>query len=218
MTRSQAEALTDAVQLTELINACATLAGDGIERLTLLHLVETHVAEISLLTRSRCYGSHLMSSGLGQGYTTETGLEVQVRTGATTRVTTQANNVTSSYNLVFANQLSRHMTIDGLQTVVVADNNILTIAARLIAYDTYLSAECCTDSVTNIYLDVKTLVLTSPTCAEVRCNYAAGSRHVETTKVNAEFIGKEAVGTADISVVPVLIQVSSRKFGCFYAK
>ena len=78
------------------------------------------------------------------------------------------------------------MTIDSLQTIVVADNYILTITLRLVLNDTDLTAECSADGIANVDLDVETLVLASPTRTEVRCNYTAISWHMETSQINTE--------------------------------
>ena len=54
-----------------------------------------------------------------QSHTTETGLKVEMRTGTSTRITTQANHIAGSYLFALSNELLREVTIDGLQTVVV---------------------------------------------------------------------------------------------------
>ena len=61
------------------------------------------------------------------------------------------------------------MTIDGLQTVVVTDDNKLSVT-RMISFipdDAYLTRESSADGVADIDLDVETFVLASPACTEV---------------------------------------------------
>ena len=111
--------------------------------------------------------------GRVQGYTAETGLEVEVRTCTASCITTQADWFTSLNILIFHNKVFRHVTVDGLQTVVVTDNDVFTIALRLVIHDTDLSAECSTDGITNVNLDVQSFVLTSPACTEIRGDDAA---------------------------------------------
>ena len=64
---------------------------------------------------------------------------MQVRTGATTCVTSQTDGITSLHFLILLNQLLRHVGIIGLQAIVMADDNVFAIALGLILHDTYLS-------------------------------------------------------------------------------
>ena len=61
------------------------------------------------------------------------------------------------------NQLLRHVSVVGLQSVVVTDDDVLTIAATFVAYYTYTAVKGSTDGIANINLNVQTLVLASPT-------------------------------------------------------
>ena len=111
------------------------------------------------------------------------------------------------------------MTVDGLQAVVVADDNIFTVATTLVAYDAYLTRESGADGVADINLDVKSLMLTSPARTELRVNLAARSGHAETTEVNL-VVGWDGTRAAAEVVRPVCIDVGcgvievSRHGGC----
>ena len=79
--------------------------------------------------------AEIEEQGWVQCYTTETGLEMEVRTGASTCVTTQANHFSSSYFLVLGNELRREVTVDGLQTIVVTNYDELSVTTSVISYD-----------------------------------------------------------------------------------
>ena len=61
------------------------------------------------------------------------------------------------------------MTVDGLQSVVVTDDDILTItlAGTFVPDDTYFTTEGSTDGITNINLDVEAFVLAAPAGTKV---------------------------------------------------
>ena len=99
------------------------------------------------------------------------------------------------------------MSVDGLQTIVVTDDDIFTIALGLIFHDSDLTAESSTDGVTYIDLDVETLMLTSPTGTEIRGDDTTWGRHAETTQVDTEGIGQGGLAMS-INVVPVFVEVS----------
>ncbi|CUQ39103.1 Uncharacterised protein [Segatella copri] len=58
-----------------------------------------------------------------------------MRTGTSTRVTTQANHIAGSYLFALSNELLREVTIDGLQTIVVTNHDVLTVTTTFISYD-----------------------------------------------------------------------------------
>ena len=92
--------------------------------------------------------------------------------------------------------------------------NILAIAASLVFHHAHLAAECSTDGVADIHLDVDTLVLASPTRTEVGCHHAVVGRHAESAEINLECIG-EGCCTMCIVIVPILIEVGSRCLSLF---
>ena len=98
------------------------------------------------------------------------------------------------------------MSVDGLQTVVMTDDHIFAIALGLVFHNADLTAESGTDGIADIDLDVKSLVLASPTGTEVGCHHAARRRHAETTEVDAERVGQGSLAMG-IYVVPVLIEI-----------
>ena len=93
---------------------------------------------------------------------------MKVRTGATTCVTTQSDRIAGLYLFILSDELLRHVSVVGLQSVVVADDDILAVASWLVFHDTHLAAEGSADGVAYIDLDVEALVLASPTGTEVR--------------------------------------------------
>lgn len=141
-----------------------------------------------------------------QGYTTKTGLEVQVRTSAATSVAAQTDRIASAHLLVLGNQMFRHVTVDGLQSVSVANDHVFAIALRLIAYDTHLTGKCSTDGVANVHLDIQSFVLTAPTGTEIRGDDAAVGWHAEVSQVDAERVGQLCC-LMGIAVVPIVVEV-----------
>ena len=131
---------------------------------------------------------------------------MEVRTRATTSVTTESDRLTSLNLLILFYQLLRHVSIGSLQTIVVADNYILTISSWLVFHDADLTTESSTDGVADINLDVKTFMLTSPTSSEVRGEYAAICWHMETSQIDTERIWESCLAMC-IDIVPVLIEV-----------
>ena len=79
--------------------------------------------------------AEIEEQGWVQCHTTETGLEMEVRTGASSCITTQAYHFSSSYFLILGNELLREVTIDGLQTIVVTNHDVLTVTTTFISYD-----------------------------------------------------------------------------------
>ena len=74
-----------------------------------------------------------------EGYAAKASLEVEVRTSASTGVTTQSDYISCSYLIVLFYELCGEMAIDGLQTIVVAYHDIFTISTTFISYDTNLA-------------------------------------------------------------------------------
>ena len=149
-----------------------------------------------------------------QGYATEACLEMQVRTRATASVATQSDRIAGTYLLIFCDELLRHVTIDGLKTVVVADDHVLTITTTFIANNANLTREGCADRVTNIDLDVDTLVLASPACTEVRGHQTIIGRHAEILQRNTERIRQRSL-VVGVFIAPVLIEVFSWRIVIF---
>ena len=164
---------------------------------------------VRLLAEEVCVASHVLVAEVEhqcrvESHSAETGLEVQVRTGASSGVAAQSDRVSGTYLLVFCHEMLRHVSVDGLQTVVVAYHNVVAVSVCLISHDAHLSVECRTDGVADIYLDVETLVHASPTASEVGSDDSAGCRHAEVFQVYAERVWKFC-GAVSVSVVPVFV-------------
>ena len=147
-------------------------------------------------------------------YATEACLEVEVRTCASSGVTTESDHFARAYFLVFLYELLREVTVDCLQTVVMAYHDILAVAATLVAHDAHLAREGCAYGVADVHLDVETFVLASPTRTEVAGDDAACGRHREVTKVDIECFG-QLCGAVCVLVVPVCIEVCCGRFEFF---
>ena len=77
--------------------------------------------------------------GRVEGHATETRLEVQVGTRAPSGVATKTDGVAGAHFLILFYELLRHVGVVGLQTVVVADDDVLAVATAFVAYDTHLA-------------------------------------------------------------------------------
>ena len=122
-------------------------------------------------------------------HTTETCLEMEVRTCTTSSIATQSNRFTSTYVLILCHQLLRHVSIDSLQPICMTDNYIFAISLTLITNDTDLSRKSSANSIADINLHVKSFMLTSPARTKVRRDNAAWRRHAKVTQINAERVG-----------------------------
>ena len=64
---------------------------------------------------------------------------MEVRTCASTGISTESYHFAGSYVLILFYELCRKVTVDSLQSVVVTNNDVFAISASLISYDTYFS-------------------------------------------------------------------------------
>ena len=126
---------------------------------------------------------------------------MQVRTRASSCITTQTDRITSLHVLVLVHQSLGHMSVDGLQAIMVANHHIVTVAGSLVVGHTDLSIEGSTDGVTDINLHVNTLVHTSPTATVVTGYNPAGCRHMVATEVDPEGI-RQFSSTVCILIAP----------------
>ena len=134
-----------------------------------------------------------------------------MRASASACVSSQSYRVAGLYELVFVNQLFRHVAVDSLETVSVTDDDIFSISFTVISYHTHLSAECSPDSIADINLYVDSFMLTSPATSEVGSHYPIGRWHTEISQVNTECIWQHG-SFVSVFVVPIFIEVSSRIF------
>ena len=164
---AQDGAARDTVQLAKLADGGALAACNLGQRISLLDFIE------ETLGRSAFLGVHLLLvEGIGvchnvllfkiehqrgiQGLAQEARLEVQVRPGGASGITSQRDGFARLHQLVNLHQLFGQMTIDGLQTIVVADDHIFAItAASLILHHTHFSVECRADGIAHVHLDVQ---------------------------------------------------------------
>ena len=118
--------------------------------------------------------------------TAETSLEMEVGTSGTTGVATESDRLSSLHHLVFFNEPVAHVTVDGLQSVVVTYHEILAVASSLILLDTYFSRESRADGIADIDLDVQSLVHSAPAWSHLAGDYAVCGRHTEVAEVDSE--------------------------------
>ena len=133
---------------------------------------------------------------------------MEVGTCATACVAAQTDRIAGLYLFILSDELLRHVSVVGLQSVVVADDDILAVASWLVFHDTYLTTEGSADGVAYIDLDVEALVLASPAGTEVRGDHAAISRHAETAQVDGGLIGQNATRVVSQLIVPLIIEVA----------
>ena len=134
---------------------------------------------------------------------------MQVGACAPACVATESYNLSGPYFLILVNELLREMSIDGLQSVGMPDNDVLAVACGLVSDDAYFSRECCPDGIADVYLDVKSLVLSSASGSEIACHHPALCWHAEVLEVDAEGVG-HGNGLVGVCVVPVLVELGGR--------
>ena len=141
----------------------------------------------------------------------EAGLDVEVGTRGTSRITAQSDGLTTAHYLVLAHQVTGHVSIDGFESVGVTDDHVVTIALALIGHHPHLAVKDGADGVAHIDLDVGAVVVAAErtAVAVVGGHEAAVAGHAEATQVDAELPGHgHAVGTAS-PVVPGGVQVTA---------
>ena len=143
---------------------------------------------------------------------------MQMSTLRTTGITTQAYRFTSLNHLVFLYQLFTHMTIQGLQTIGMADNDITAIAFTLIINNTNLTTKSSTNGVTNINLDVCTIMVAmeSLTITVVTGHQTAVCRHMETTQIYLVFVWHLYTIVSCVYIIPLRIQRRSWRLLGFF--
>lgn len=141
--------------------------------------------------------------GRVEGYATQTRLEVEVGTCASACIAAQSDGLAGAHLLVLTDELLGEMTVDGLQTIGMTDDNIVAVASGFVAHNTHLTGKGGTDGVADIYFDVQAFVHTAPATTEVAGDDAARRGHAEMTKVDDKGVGQlgSAVG---VSVVPFI--------------
>ena len=97
------------------------------------------------------------------------------------------------------------MSIDSFQSVGVTNNDVFAISCALIFDDAHLAGECGADGVTDIHLDVQSLVLAAPSGTEVGGDDAAGGRHGKVAEVYTERVGQFGC-LVGVSIVPLVIE------------
>ena len=122
-------------------------------------------------------------------HATEACLEVEVRTRGTTSVSTETDGVTSPHVLIFPHKVSGQVAVDGLQSVVVTDDNIVAVTCTFVTHYTNLAVEGSANRISLLHLDVETLVHAAPASSKLAGNHAALGWHVEAPKIDAEGVG-----------------------------
>ena len=106
-------------------------------------------------------------------------LQVEMAAGGASCVTSQANHVARRNTLIFIHKRPTQVTVDRLQTVVMAKDHIVSIAARIPSYDTYLTGPSRADRVADLYFYIGALMHSVSTPAE-RPRHIARSRQYKT--------------------------------------
>ena len=136
---------------------------------------------------------------------------MEVRTCREACAATKSDGVTGTHHLIFPHKLLRKMTIGCLQSVAMANNNILAISpiSALVLYHTNLTAEGGTNGIANIHFDVGAIVIAAKltTISKMRIYHTAFARHVEVTQVYAIFC-RQCLIVVYKFVSPGLIEVT----------
>lgn len=228
---AQDGAARDTVQLAKLADCGALAARNLGQRISLLNLVEEALGRSTLLIISLIF---MESIGVGhnvllfkiehqrgiQRFAQEARLEVQVRPGGASGITSQRDGFARLHQLVNLHQLFGQMTIDGLQTIVVADDHIFAItAASLILHHTHFSVECRADGIAHVHLDVQPIV--SSASARTIAEHVGYLRmlcgHAEAGKIKSIGFGENDVFISNHLVIPRGVYVEGGIEGLFNA-
>ena len=88
------------------------------------------------------------------GDTEETSFEVEVRTKRASSVTTKTDELSGFYDFSNLSNALGEVTIDGFQTILVTNDNVVAIARSFVAYDAYFSFEGSDNGVASVDFDV----------------------------------------------------------------
>ena len=83
------------------------------------------------------------------------------------------------------------------------DDDVVAVTAGFIAYDANLAGESRADRVTDIYFNVQSLVLATPSRAKIARYHAAWCGHAEVPEVDLKRVGKLS-SAVRISVIPLV--------------
>ena len=97
------------------------------------------------------------------GITHEAGFEVQVRACAAACASAKGNRVAHFDILVRFYKELGEVTVDGLKSVLVADDYVVAVTSALIFCESYFSGECGADSVAGLEFQVYALVIAAET-------------------------------------------------------
>ncbi len=149
--------------------ACKSAAFTSFSGGALCRSIFLGLAVCSLVKREDILVDHavikIYDSGGIDGDTEITGLEVEVRTGGTSGVTTERNRIAGLNDLIGFHKETGEVTVDGLHSVVMTHNDIVAIAAGLILGETDLSRECCANGITYMEVHVNAVVHAAETGA-----------------------------------------------------
>jgi len=141
------------------------------------------------------------------GDSQEAGFKVEMRTGRTSGVTTQTDHFAGFYQLIFFNELFGQVSVYGFQSIVMTNHYIFTISSAFILHDTYFTVKGSYNRVTDVHLQVQTIVHSSPAGTERRSNLRTRSRHTEACEVDGISVGDDSIAVSMcILVVPVWIK------------
>lgn len=86
------------------------------------------------------------------------GLEVEVCAGAASGVASEGYGVACFYELVRLHEEAAEVAVDGLKSVVVADYDVVAVAASFIFGEADFSCKCRADGVADLELEVNAVV------------------------------------------------------------
>lgn len=138
------------------------------------------------------------------GLSAETCFEMEMGTKGMPRVAAQADGLSRFHFLIGGDEMLGKVTVDGFQPVVVSHNDVVSVAAGVIACYADFSVESGNDGVAGVHFDVEPLVHTAEggAIAIAAGDIATRRRHGEAAKVYLEAVGNH-IGGVGVGLVGV---------------
>lgn len=139
-------------------------------------------------------------------------LEVEVGACGASGIASEPDDVASLDDLVGLAEVAAHVSVDGLETIGVTDDDEVSVAVTFVFDDAHFAREGRTDGVSDEDFDVCAVVLAAEggSVAVVAGDESAVARHVELSQVYLVFCGDVVLFHACVFIFPCGVERCSR--------
>ena len=102
-----------------------------------------------------------------EGFTQESGFKVEVRTCGASGGSSEADGLSGQYDLVFSNEESGEVSVNGFKAVGVSDDEVVTITSTLEVPDSDFPAEGCAHRIAHIEVKIDSAMHPATTYAVI---------------------------------------------------